>query len=106
MLFRSLLLYLRVRLIGRERISGFFQKHPDSAASLKAWQKNMEANGFQNPVELKRVFGSADYVKPYTVFNVGGNKYRLIGSVDYELGTVFIENVLTHAEYDKGKWRR
>lgn len=97
--------YLWVKLIGRERIAEFSQEHPDSAASLKAWRKNMESNGFQSFVELKQVFCSADYVKPHTVFDIGGNKYRLISLIDYELGTVSIESVLTHSEYDKGKWR-
>lgn len=85
------LLYLRVRLIGRERISGFAQEHPNSAASLEAWLKNMESNDFRNFVELKRIFGSADYVKPHTVFDIGGNKYRLVGLIDYEIGTISIE---------------
>lgn len=65
----------------------------------------MESNSFNNFVELKRGFGSADYVKPYVVFNIAGNKYRLISLMDYELGRVFIESILTHAEYDKEKWR-
>ena len=66
----------------------------------------MESNDFRNSVELKRVFGSADYVKPCVVFNISGNKYRLIGVVNYELGAVYVKIVLTHAEYDKGAWRR
>ena len=66
----------------------------------------MESNSFQNFVELKRVFGSADYVKPHVVFNISGNKHRLIGVVNYELGAVTVKDVLTHAEYDKGTWRR
>jgi len=66
----------------------------------------MESNKFENFIDLKRLFGSADYVKPYVVFNIGGNKYRLIGLVDYELGMVSIEHVLTHAEYDRGRWRQ
>ena len=65
----------------------------------------MESNSFKSFVELKRVFGSADYVKPHTVFNIGGNKYRLISLVDYELRAVSIEHVLTHPEYGKGRWR-
>ncbi len=65
----------------------------------------MESNSFQNFVELKQGLGSADYVKPYTVFDIGGNKYRLIALIDYELGIISIESVLTHAEYDKSKWR-
>lgn len=65
----------------------------------------MEANRFRNPVAIKQVIRSADYVKPYWVFNISGNKYRLIALVDYELELVFIEGIYTHADYDKGKWR-
>lgn len=87
-------------------MEGFAQRHPDSRSPLKAWKQNMESNNFTNFIELKRTFGSADYVKPYTIFNISGNKYRLTGVIDYELKTVSIRDVLTHAEYNKGKWRR
>ncbi|MBI4677052.1 MAG: type II toxin-antitoxin system HigB family toxin [Elusimicrobia bacterium] len=66
----------------------------------------MESNGFQNFVELRRAFGSVDYVSPHAVFNISGNKYRLIGVVNYGLQTVAIKHVLTHAEYDRGAWRK
>lgn len=81
------------------------QAHSDSAASLGAWVQNIESNAFKNPVGLKKTFGSADYVKPFWVFNISGNKYRLIALVDFGLDLVSVEHVLTHAEYDKGKWR-
>jgi mRNA interferase HigB len=66
----------------------------------------MESNGFKHFVELKKTFGSADQVRPYTVFDISGNKYRLIAVVDYPLQAVSIERVLTHAEYDEGRWRK
>ena len=66
----------------------------------------MESNSFKRFVELKKTFGSADQVKPYTVFDISGNKYRLIAVVDYGLQSVAVEGVLTHAEYGKGRWRK
>jgi mRNA interferase HigB len=66
----------------------------------------MESNSFKHFVELKKTFGSADQVKPYTVFDISGNKYRLIAVVDYGLQSVAVESVLTHAEYGKGRWRK
>ena len=66
----------------------------------------MESNNFKHFVELKKTFGSADQVKPYTVFDISGNKYRLIALVDYALQSVSIESVLTHAEYGQGRWRK
>jgi mRNA interferase HigB len=66
----------------------------------------MESNSFKHFVELKKTFGSADQVKPHTVFDISGNKYRPIGVVDSALQSVSIECVLTHAEYDEGRWRK
>jgi mRNA interferase HigB len=66
----------------------------------------MELNSFNHFVELKKTFGSADQVKPHTVFNISGNKYRLITVVDYALQSISIECVLTHAKYDKGRWKK
>lgn len=81
------------------------KKHPDSRPSLKAWVQNMEANYFKNPVMIKQTFRSADYVKPYWVFNISGNKYRLIALIDYLLEIVAVEGIYTHSDYDRGKWR-
>ena len=66
----------------------------------------MEPNSFKHFVELKKTFGSADQVKPYTVFDISGNKFRLIAVVDYALQSVSVECVLMHAEYDEGRWRK
>ena len=66
----------------------------------------MESNSFKHFVDLKKTFASADLVRPHTVFDISGNKYRLIAVVDYSLQAVAIECVLSHAEYDKGRWRK
>jgi mRNA interferase HigB len=95
-----------VKLIGRDLIQRFARQHPDSRSSLKSWTQLMELNSFNHFVELKKTFGSADQVRPHTVFNIPGNKYRLIAIVDYALQSVSIECVLTHAEYDEGRWRK
>jgi mRNA interferase HigB len=95
-----------VKLIGRDLIQRFARTHPDSRSSLKSWTQAMESNTFKHFVELKTTFGSADQVKSHTVFNISGNKYRLIAVVDYALQSVVIECVLTHAEYDEGRWRK
>jgi mRNA interferase HigB len=56
-------------------------------------------------VELRQTFPPADKVGNFTVFNIGGNNYRLITLVDYEYQKVFIRHILTHAEYDKDDWK-
>lgn len=54
--------------------------------------------------DVKATYRTADQVGRFTVFNVGGNNFRLITVIDYDCGTVIIREVLTHAEYDKEKW--
>ena len=95
-----------MKLIGRDLIQQFARKHPDSRSSLKSWTQLIESNCFNHFVELKKTFGSADQVRPHTVFNISGNKYRLVAIVDYALQSVSIECVLTHSEYDEGRWRK
>jgi len=54
---------------------------------------------------VKRVYPSADLVGRYTVFNIRGNKYRLIARVVYRSQTVFVVAIMTHEEYDLGNWK-
>ncbi|MGQ4649557.1 type II toxin-antitoxin system HigB family toxin [Lyngbya aestuarii] len=94
-----------MHIITRSRLTHFWGKHPDAETSLCLWYKLTSLAKWQNFVELRQVFPSADLVGNLTVFNIGGNKYRLIGLVDYEYQKVFIRHVLTHAEYDKQNWK-
>jgi len=66
----------------------------------------MESGVFVDFNDLRATFASADYVDGLTVFNIGGNKYRLIAAIHYNRHKVFIRAVLTHAEYDRGEWKR
>jgi len=83
----------------------FFEKHPSAEVPLKKWFKVIKANNFKNVDELKQLFPSADQVKKFVVFNIGGNKYRLIAFLAYEANRLYVRNVLTHKEYDKNKWK-
>ena len=72
---------------------------------MRAWFKTVKKSKWQNLAELKRTYSSADLVGRYVVFNIGGNKYRLVARVVYRSQTVFIVAVMTHDEYDLGKWK-
>lgn len=65
----------------------------------------MSKADFGSFTELKRVFGSVDKVGKFTVFDIGGNKYRLVAAIHYNRRKVYIRHVLTHAEYDRDKWK-
>ncbi len=56
--------------------------------------------------DVKAVFGAnVDVYKQFVIFDIGGNKYRLIAAVHYNTGRVYIRHVLTHAEYSRGGWK-
>ena len=94
-----------MHVITRTRLVQFWQKHSAAEPSLQLWYKIVSLAKWKNFAELRQVFPSADQVKNFTVFNLGGNKYRLIALVDYTHQKIFIRHVLTHAEYDKDDWK-
>mgnify|MGYP003332227832 CR=1 FL=1 len=87
--------------IGFNVMEKFYKKHSKAKTPLLAWKKVVESTNFMNLVDLQKTFPSADYVKPYTIFNIGGNKFRLVVIVTYAAGVVKIDRIMTHAEYDK-----
>jgi mRNA interferase HigB len=95
-----------VRIISKRRIREFWERFPKAVEPLKHWANAVRRAEWTNPGALKAEFGSADFVGDLTVFNVGGNKYRLIAFVDYRRQVVYIKHILTHEEYDKGEWKR
>jgi len=66
----------------------------------------MEKNDFVSFADLRDTFPMADKVGNLIVFNIGGNKYRLIASIHFNRNKVYIRHVLTHSEYDKGAWKK
>lgn len=66
----------------------------------------METEVFADFNDPRKTFASADYVGGLTVFDIGGNKYRLIASIHYNRRKVYIRAVLTHEQYDRGIWKR
>ncbi len=65
----------------------------------------MKTGEFKSIAELRTIFPSADKAGKLTVFNIGGNKIRLIAAIHYNRQKIYIREVLTHAEYDKNKWK-
>jgi len=94
-----------LRVVGRERIAEFQKNHPDSVAPLDRWVGIVELAAWKNTAEVRATFGSVDFVGGKVIFNIGGNKYRLIATISFEVRIVSVESVLTHKEYDKGKWK-
>lgn len=94
-----------MHILTKRRLKDFWQLHPDAETSLQHWYTLANRLEWENFVELRQTFPSADQVGRLTVFNIGGNKYRLIARVEYLFKRVYVREILTHSEYDKGNWK-
>jgi mRNA interferase HigB len=94
-----------MHVISFKRIREFFQVHRDAESPLTAWYRTVKKANWQNLAELKQTYPAADLVGRYVVFNIKGNKYRLIARIVYRSQTVFVMSVMTHEKYDLGQWK-
>jgi mRNA interferase HigB len=91
-----------MHIITRMRLTEFSRKHVDARTPLHEWARIMRRKRYASHLEVKRDFPLADFIGPRkAVFNIGGNRYRLVVDMRYELGRVYIRHVATHAEYDR-----
>ena len=95
-----------MHVISRKALLAFWEKHPESRMPLLRWYKVMSQNDFKTFNDLQMTFPSTDLVEGFAVFNIAGNNYRLIASVHFNRKKVYVRDVLTHAEYDRGGWKR
>lgn len=91
---------------GKKKLSLFWEEYRDAKAPLQRWIRIVSTSHWNNFLELRQAFGSADYHKGATIFDLGGNKYRLIATINYELQFVTVEYVLTHLQYSTDKWKK
>lgn len=92
-----------MHLITNKRLQEFSVKHPQAHTSLQEWRRIVEARQFANFAELKATFNATDRVGAYYVFDVGGNKYRIIAAVHFNTQRIYIRAVMTHKEYESWK---
>lgn len=78
---------------------------PTLESSISAWYKVASTANWANIVDVRQTYPHADFVDPYTVFNVKGNNYRLIVKIEYKYQMIFVKHLLTHEEYDQGSWK-
>ncbi len=73
---------------------------------ISEWYKVARNATWKSLMEVRQVYPHADFVDPYTVFNLKGNAYRLIVKIEYRWQMIFVKHLLTHAEYDQGEWKK
>lgn len=94
-----------MHIITRKRLNEFAATYPETRSALRHWYTVMKKGTFHSFAELRATFPSADQVGKFTVFNIGGNKVRLIAAIHYNRQKLYIRAVLTHHDYDQDRWK-
>ncbi|NJM12946.1 MAG: type II toxin-antitoxin system HigB family toxin [Synechococcaceae cyanobacterium SM1_2_3] len=95
-----------MHIITRKRLNEFAEKYPETKTALVHWYELVKQNDFGSFSELRLIFPGADQINKLTVFNIGGNKVRLVAAIHYNRKNIYIRSVLTHSDYDESKWRK
>jgi mRNA interferase HigB len=94
-----------VEILNIRIIDQFVQKHAGSEAALKDWITKTKAANWENNADVQKTFNSADHLgNQKFIFNIGGNNFRMVAMVWIEAERVYLLKLMTHAEYDKGKF--
>ena len=94
---------MSVRVISNRTLMAFAEAHPDAGEPLQTWRKAVETRDFANFAELKAAFNSVDKAGEFHVFDIGGNKWRVIAFIHFPAKIVYIKHVFTHKQYDRWK---
>ena len=94
-----------MHVISEKLLRDFWADYPDAETPLRSWHREAEHAEWEKFSDVRDHYPSADQVGKFTVFNIGGNKYRLIAAIHFNRGKLYVRKVLTHQEYDKGEWK-
>ena len=98
-----------MRVISEKKLRDFWQTpgNEDAEEPLRAWNRIVRQSKWGHFADLKNTYRTADKITDSnkTVFDIGGNKFRIVAVIDFERHKVFVRHVLSHAEYDKAKWK-
>lgn len=93
---------MNVRIVSKKTLKDYYNKHKETKSQLEAWYYEAKNSNWNNPVEIKEKFRTASIIGDNkVVFNIKGNKYRLVTKINYRMKTVYIKFIGTHKEYDK-----
>jgi len=95
-----------MRVISKKPLREFSKLHPESRPILEGWFRKVSKVEVSSLSMLRQTFGSADYLDGFTIFDVGGNRYRIVAVIHYDKQRLYVRQVMTHAEYDRNTWRK
>ena len=92
---------MRMQIIAKRTLRVFWEKHPQAETPLRLWHSQVSHAAWTGPADIRAMYRTVDFVADNrTIFNIGGNKYRIVAHVSYTYQRVLIKFVGTHAEYD------
>ena len=94
-----------MHVITQKRIWDAKKEYPESASALDGWYRVIKSNHFASFSDLRKTFNSVDKVGDVFVFNISGNKLRLIASIHFNCQRLYVRYILRHNEYDKNNWK-
>ena len=94
-----------MRVIAKRPLVQFWTKHPEAERPFRSWLTLCRSKNFENFAQLKQTFRTVDKVGRFVVFDIGGNKFRLIVVVHVNRKRIYVRAVLTHEDYDQDQWR-
>jgi mRNA interferase HigB len=97
-----------MRVISKSRLRVFWQRHVAARPALEGWYRvvNNKQLTWHDFHDVKKTYGNASLVGVCVIFNVAGNRFRLVAKINYLTHNVFVRAVLTHEQYDEGRWKQ
>lgn len=92
-----------MRVISNSALVAFSDKHQAAGTPLQAWRKIIESRAIVNFADLRKTFNAVDRVGAFYVFDIGGNKFRIVAAIHFDRQRLYVRHVFTHQEYDSWK---
>ncbi len=94
-----------MHVISKKKLREFWQQWSEAETPLRAWYRVAKHTVWETFADVRQTYSNADQIGRCTVFNIGGNKFRLVAVIHFNVGKVYVRRVLTHKDYDKGTWK-
>ncbi len=95
-----------MHVVSEKKLRAFWTKHPDAEAPLRSWHRIAERSEWTRFQDVRASYAHASQDGKFTIFNIGGNKFRLIVVVHFNRGRIYVRDVLTHEQYDRDEWKK
>lgn len=95
----------RLHVVSHKAIRVFCATNPEARNALDRWYRVAKRAAWGSFADVKQSFNTADLVAPYVVFDIGGNKYRLVARINFGRRVLFIRSIMAHKEYARGAWK-